>query len=110
MDIDGLIVADLKPDSWALDKPKEVGKGDRPGKGPPPGPGKGPPKQGHANPLAVIGGNMIAAVPPPKFYRWPVGQSLKAIRPLTDDEVIKVRKAVEASGPALDVAITAPVP
>jgi hypothetical protein len=109
VDIDGLIVVDLKPDGSAPEKAKgPPGKG---GKGPwPPGPpgGKGPPRQGHGNPLAAIGGNMIVAVPTPKFYRWPVGHSLDALRPLSDDEVQKVQKAVEMSGPVFDVAIIGP--
>jgi hypothetical protein len=106
VDIDGLIVADLKPDEVGTDKKGPPAKGGRPGFGG--GFGKGPPKQGPANPLAALGGNMIAAVPQPKFYRWPVGQPLNSLKPLTDDEAKKVQKAVEASGPVFDVATAAP--
>jgi hypothetical protein len=107
VDIDGLIVVDLKPG----ETPPEKGKDRDRGKGgwPPPGgkgwPPKGPPKQGHANPLAVLGGNMATAIAIPKYYRWPVGQSLLTLKPLSDDEAKKVQAAVDASGPVFGVAI-----
>jgi hypothetical protein len=95
VDADGLIVADLKPNGSAPDKPK----------GPPPKGGKGPTKQGHASALSALGGNMIVAVPQPKFYRWGVGQSLASLKtPLSDEEVHKIQKAVSATGPVSDVA------
>jgi hypothetical protein len=104
VDIDGLIVADLKPDGAGHEHPKA-----RPGGGPPRGgfPG-GTTKQGHANPLAAVGGNMIAAIPPVKYYRWPVGQPLKDIKLLKEDEAKKIQKLVEAAGPVFDVATVVP--
>ena len=95
VDIEGLIVADLKPEG-AAEKPKAP-----PGKGvwPP----RDKPKPAPANPLAAIGGNMSVAVQPPKFYRWPVGQSLKSLKALSDEDARKIQKAVGASGPVFDV-------
>jgi len=95
VDPDGLIVADMQPDGKA---PSKGG-----GKGP-----RAPAGKQHANPLAALGGNMIAAAsPPPKYYRWGVGQSLAAITLLKDDEAKKVLKQAEANGPVADVATAA---
>jgi hypothetical protein len=101
VDHDGLFLADLKPDASAPVKP-EKGKG---GMGFPPRPGV-PVRQGHGDPLAAIGGNMVAAATPhPKYYRWPVGQSLATIKLIPDDEAKKILKQAEAGGPVLNVAV-----
>jgi hypothetical protein len=102
VDHDGLFLADLKPDAHTPAKP-EKGKGGMGGFPPRPG---APVRQGHGDPLAAIGGNMVAAAtPPPKYYRWSVGQSLAAIKHVPDDEAKKIMKQAEASGPVLNVAI-----
>ncbi len=87
---EGLVLADIKPGSV----PKAGGKG-----GPPPRPVKQP-----ASPLAALGGNMIAAVPAPKYYRWAVGQPLANIKPIPPDEVKLILKTAEATGPVFDIA------
>ena len=68
-----------------------------------------PAKQGPANPVAAVGGNMIAAGgPPPKYYRWNVGQSLATIKAIPEDEAKKIVEQAEAAGPVLGVAAAAP--
>jgi len=103
VDYDGLIIADLKPDHAPPAKPAM-------GMGPPGPPRPGPPKQGHANPMAALGGNMIAAVPQPKYYRWPVGSSLAGLKVIPDDEAKKILKQAEIDGPVPDVATVKPNP
>jgi hypothetical protein len=51
---------------------------------------------------------MAVAAPQHKLYRWPVGQSLSAIKPLSEDEKKKVLHVVEATSPVSDVAKAAP--
>lgn len=103
IDIDGLIVADMKPDGASAAPAKAPGKGAWPPGGgwPPKG---GAPKQGAANPLAALGGNMIVAIKKPVLYRWQVGQSLATIKVISDDEAKKILKAADTSGPVFDVA------
>ncbi len=98
VDGDGLVVADLKPDGSGA-----------PAKAPwPPRPGA-PAKPGPANPLAAVGGNMIAAGPPaPKYYRWGVGQSLLALKAIPEDEAKKIIKQADAAGPVSGVAAATP--
>ncbi|HEY1191335.1 MAG TPA: hypothetical protein VGE74_27115, partial [Gemmata sp.] len=92
--------------------PRPKGPGGRPG-GPRPGMGGWPPKQGPANPVAAIGGNMAAeagaTVGAPKLYRWAAGQSLQTMEKegaLTEEETKKVLKQVSESGPLLELAAT----
>ncbi len=106
VDADGLILADLRPDAAPPAAPKvQPGKGMFPGGFQPGGgfPGKGgfPPRQGPANPLAAVGGNMAGTIPaaPAKLYRWTVGQSLATIKLVPDDEAKKILKQVAATGP-----------
>lgn len=102
IDIDGLIVADLKPDGATAPAPAK-GKGGWPGGGWPPKGGAAP-KQGAANPLAALGGNMIVAVKKPVLYRWPVGQSLATIKVISESEAKKIMQTADANGPVFDVA------
>lgn len=103
VDGDGLIVADLQPGG----PPKPPAKAPMPGKGPRPGPGAGAvERQGPGAPLAAVGGNAAVAVPQPKYYRWPVGQSLAALKPLTEKETAEVLKLTAATGPIIEVAST----
>ncbi|MBM3980197.1 MAG: hypothetical protein FJ304_07905 [Planctomycetes bacterium] len=101
IDIDGLIVADLKPDGAGA-------PGKAPGKGPGGWPPKGgaAPKQGPANPLAALGGNMIVAAKKPVLYRWAVGQSLAGLTAIPESEAKKIMQAASTSGPVFDVAAT----
>lgn len=87
---DGLVVADLRPTK--PDAAKAAW---------PPRPGR----QGPGHPLAALGGNMVVAVPAPKYYRWPVGQPLSGIKPLKDGEVQEILKTAAVSGPVFDVAV-----
>jgi hypothetical protein len=87
VDHEGLILADIKPGEAA---PRPGGKGPRPDR---------PAKQGPADPVAALGGNMIVVPPQPKFYRWTVGQSLAALKPIPNEEGQKILKQAEADGP-----------
>lgn len=98
VDTEGLILVDLKPDAHATVPPK--GKG-RPGKV-----GHGPAREGHDDPLAALGGNMVVAVPKPKLYRWEVGQTLAKLREIPEDDAKKILRIAEATGPVFDVAAT----
>lgn len=93
---DGLVLADIKPGGAA--KPEGMMMG---------GPAPRPAKQ-HANPLAALGGNMIVAVAPPKYYRWAVGQPLAEIKLLPDSEVKQILKTAATNGPVFDVAVGGP--
>jgi hypothetical protein len=76
--------------------------------------GGGRPKQGPAEPLAVLAGSAAAAVPQPVYYRWPLGKSLKDLLEsdpkkscrLPADEVKKILKRVSDAGP-IDIALIA---
>jgi hypothetical protein len=76
----------------------------------------GPPRQGHADPLAIVAGNPVAAtVPPvPALYRWTLGKSLKDVidpkgnSKLSTDEVRKVLKRVADGGPLASTASAGP--
>jgi hypothetical protein len=103
VDADGLILADLKPDGSAP-AAKPAGKWPN---WPPPGKGAVV-KQGPGNPLAALGGNMIVAAPPPKYYRWAVGNSLAGLKLIPDDEAKKILKRAEATGPVFDAVTIAP--
>jgi hypothetical protein len=103
VDTDGLIVSDLKPGALAAPAPRKgMGMG---------GMGKGgfgwPPRQGHADPLAALGGNRAAAAPKaanPKLYRWEVGQPLSKLEAIPEAEAKKILKMADESGPVFDVA------
>lgn len=95
--IDGnsLIVADLQPGGPPKAPPPAKAPAKRPGFGPPP-----TVKQGPGSPQAAIGGNVVVAVPAPKYYRWVAGQSLAALKPLSDQEKAEVLERV-ANGSVL---------
>lgn len=93
-----LIVADLQPKGPkpAAKAAPDKGKGGRPPVG-------GAPKQGRGEPLAVVGGNVVVAVPlpqTPKYYRWVVGQPLSGLKPLSEQEQTDVLRRA-ATGPVL---------
>ena len=93
---DALVLEDQKPTAAA--KPK-AGPTNWPGKG-------GAPKQGPANPITAIAGNMAAGVAstPAKLYRWTVGQSLATITLIPDPEAKKILKQAADNGPMVEVA------
>lgn len=64
----------------------------------------GPPKQGHADPVAALGGNRATPPPRPKLYRWLVGQSLSKLEEIPEAEAKKILKVADESGPVFDVA------
>jgi hypothetical protein len=69
------------------------GMGGRPGGGIRPG---AAPKQGPAEPLAVIAGNVATAVPVPILYRWSLGKSLQDLTRLTPTQAKDVLRRVAA--------------
>ena len=82
-----------------------------PGKGPRlPG---GPAKQGPADPLGAIAGNLATAIPQPVYYRWSTGKSLRDLLDpkgkckLSPEEVKKIFGRVAASGPVPPASVTA---
>jgi hypothetical protein len=95
-DSQGMYVLDLKPKGAEKEKPKApVGKG----------PVKPPaPEKQAIDPLALIVGEAVvqgqkAAPDQPVLYRWPIGQSLKAIKEVPKDDAKKILEKVKASGP-----------
>lgn len=108
IDNNDLIVAELgRPESK-----DSRGEMKMPGKGGmrPPGGGMGGPlvaKQGPAEPLAAVGGNLATAIPPPKLYRWPHGKSLADLVPIQPDEARRIMKRVASDGPLGSVALSA---
>ncbi|AWM41714.1 hypothetical protein GobsT_71920 [Gemmata obscuriglobus] len=106
VDGEGLILEDLKPsgDAPKTEAPRPRGPG---------GPrGATPPKQGPANPVAAMGGNMASGAgivaSAPKLYRWTVGQSLYTMTkdgPLSERDAQKVLKQAADSGPMLEIAV-----
>jgi hypothetical protein len=88
---DGLVISEANPGAGA--------------KGPPDRMGPPRPAPAHANPIAAVGGNMAAAAPHPKYFRWVVGQPLAAIKPISEADAKLILKTAEANGPVIDVAV-----
>jgi hypothetical protein len=98
VDAEGLILEDLKPGRRRRGRGRSRAARARSARRP---------KQGGAEPVAAVGGNVAAAVAAggsPKLYRWTAGQSLAAIQELSADEARKVLKLAADHGPMLDVA------
>jgi len=56
-------------------------------------------KQGPADPLALVAGNLAIASPAPTLYRWALGKSLLELTKLTPEESKTILKRVAADGP-----------
>ncbi|MFO0825812.1 MAG: Ig domain-containing protein [Gemmataceae bacterium] len=79
-------------------KPEAPRKGGRPGSG-------GTAKQGPAEPLAVVAGNIATALPAPTVYRWSLGKSLQELTKVPATEAKELLKRVAADGPVLNSAV-----
>jgi hypothetical protein len=99
---DALIVADVgrpEPPKADAKQPRVV----RPGAAP-------PPAKDRAEPLAVVAGNLATAIPPPTYYRWGNGKSLKDVLDkgkLPPEEVSKILRRVAAGGPVVSAPLAA---
>ncbi len=85
--------------------PKIGGMGFRP-------PPVGPAKQGHADPIAAVAGNLAAAIPQPVYYRWGNGKSLREMldqkgNKLSPEEIKKILGRVASEGPVPPVTLSA---
>ena len=76
------------------DAPAKKTFGTRPGSG-----GSSTTKQGPADPLALVAGNIAVAAPQPIYYRWTLGKSLSELTKLTPEESKAILKRVADSGP-----------
>lgn len=63
-------------------------------------------KQGPADPLAAVAGNVAVSNPAPTFYRWTLGKSLKDLERLTPEEGKAIQKKVAAHGPIMASAVS----
>ena len=91
-----LILVDIgKPESNDAKKEQKGFGRPRPGFGP----RGGAARQGHADPLAVVTGNMATSLPPPKLYRWVNGTSLADLVVIPAAEAKKILKQATADGP-----------
>ncbi|MCE9567231.1 MAG: hypothetical protein K8U57_34955 [Planctomycetes bacterium] len=77
----------------------ESAKTDAPKKSFGPRTGSSSTKQGPANPLALVAGNLAIAAPTPILYRWTLGKSLLELTKLTPEESKTILKRVAADGP-----------
>jgi hypothetical protein len=99
---EAVIVAETSGSEAPKAEPKQPGKFGFGG-------GGRPARQGPADPLAVVAGNLAAAVPRPVYYRWPLGKSLQEVLDpknecrLSAEEVKKILKRLAESGPLASV-------
>jgi hypothetical protein len=99
IDNNDLIVAELNQPEPAAEAKAGGGRGFGGGRG-------GPVRQGRAEPLAVVAGNVATAVPPPKLYRWIHGKSLAELQPIPPEEARKILKRVASEGPLSMLALS----
>ncbi len=71
------------------------------------GPRTSAPKQGPAEPLALVASNLAIAIQPPTLYRWSLGKSLNELTKLTPDESKAMLKRIAADGPIVATTISA---
>jgi hypothetical protein len=100
IDNNDLIVQEINsPETPAEPKPAGRGGMGRPG-------GGATVRQGRAEPLAVLTGNVATAVPPPKLYRWLYGKSLAELQAIPPEEARKIIKQVASGGPLSMIALS----
>lgn len=96
IDANGLLLLDIAKPEVKETKSDPRGPGRMPGR---PGGGAAALKQGPAEPLAVVAGNVVTAIPPPKLYRWVPGKSLAELVLIPPAEARVILNRVAAEGP-----------